>query len=277
MQTETMIENQAAAAEEATQAPQVETSPISPESMTQEEMDAARANFYSVTDYIFSNACVPLHEEQHDPVIIFMGLLDAANVIATISGGSLEENAKMRPVFIQGFERALLNTKDGYLCPALAYAQEHGLKMGASIKPRPSVFTDQAVFMQASGQTTGTLNLEQATLYRKLVSEEFIELDEAFNHFDAHFAGMKDMPGYSAALGEVAKEACDVIVVAAGLLHSLGINPQDAWNEVMGSNLSKIDPATGTVLKRDDGKVLKGPNFRKADMTALVERAAAEK
>jgi hypothetical protein len=37
----------------------------------------------------------------------------------------------------------------------------------------------------------------------------------------------------------------------------MGADAEGAWNEVMRSNLDKIDPETGTVLKRDDGKVLK--------------------
>ena len=47
------------------------------------------------------------------------------------------------------------------------------------------------------------------------------------------------------------------MVVTAGALHSLGVDPEGAWKEVMRSNFDKIDPDTGLVKKREDGKVLK--------------------
>jgi predicted HAD superfamily Cof-like phosphohydrolase len=36
-----------------------------------------------------------------------------------------------------------------------------------------------------------------------------------------------------------------------------GYDVEGAWNEVARSNLAKIDAATGKVVKREDGKVLK--------------------
>jgi predicted HAD superfamily Cof-like phosphohydrolase len=37
----------------------------------------------------------------------------------------------------------------------------------------------------------------------------------------------------------------------------MGADAEGAWNEVMRSNLAKIDLESGRVLKREDGKVLK--------------------
>ena len=64
------------------------------------------------------------------------------------------------------------------------------------------------------------------------------------------------------------KELLDIIVVSIGALHSLGCTPELAWDEVGKSNNSKIDPETGKVVRREDGKILKGdnyiaPNFKK--------------
>ena len=36
-----------------------------------------------------------------------------------------------------------------------------------------------------------------------------------------------------------------------------GYNVDGGWKEVASSNLSKINPETGKVIKRDDGKILK--------------------
>ena len=37
----------------------------------------------------------------------------------------------------------------------------------------------------------------------------------------------------------------------------MGADAEGAWNEVLKTNLSKIDETTGKVIKREDGKVLK--------------------
>lgn len=233
---------------------------------TQEETDQIQATIFKIANRIVCDAILPAKRSGADPVAAVVALLDTAQFLSAIIGGNPDEQENLIQLFESAHQRAKLRS----MPMIVAYGIKNNVVLDSPNYAKDSVFNDQKIFMDASGQSVGSLNLEQATLYRKLVSEEFIELDEAFNHFDAHFAGMKDMPGYNAALGEVAKEACDVIVVTAGLLQSIGISPQDAWEEVMGSNLSKIDPDTGTVLKREDGKVLKGPNFRKADMERLV-------
>jgi predicted HAD superfamily Cof-like phosphohydrolase len=51
-------------------------------------------------------------------------------------------------------------------------------------------------------------------------------------------------------------------------MQSRGWNCEDIWDEGAKSNLSKIDSATGKVIKREDGKILKPdgwkpPNFEK--------------
>jgi hypothetical protein len=45
---------------------------------------------------------------------------------------------------------------------------------------------------------------------------------------------------------------------------------EGAWDAVWCSNMSKIDPVSGKVLKREDGKVLKGENYKPADVTKYV-------
>lgn len=96
--------------------------------------------------------------------------------------------------------------------------------------------------MMASGQTVGKLNDEQLKLYLKLITEEYDELAVAVANKDRV---------------ETLDALLDLIVVTVGAVHSLGVDAEGAWKEVMGSNLSKIDRATGKVEKREDGKVLK--------------------
>jgi predicted HAD superfamily Cof-like phosphohydrolase len=53
--------------------------------------------------------------------------------------------------------------------------------------------------------------------------------------------------------------AVDTIVVAIGLLHSLGIDPFKAWDAVHRANMSKI--VDGKVYLREDGQIGKPPGF----------------
>lgn len=115
-----------------------------------------------------------------------------------------------------------------------------------------SIFKDQATFMQACGQTTSVNNLEQAKLYVTLVKEEYEELLEA--------------EGAEHQL----KELMDCLVVLVGLGLSMGWDLDGAWNEVLRSNLSKVDQSTGMVTRREDGKILKGENYIKADVSKFI-------
>ena len=62
----------------------------------------------------------------------------------------------------------------------------------------------------------------------------------------------------------------DCLVVLIGFGHSMGWNLDGAWEEVWKSNMSKIDPDTGTVLKREDGKVLKPASYVPADVSKYL-------
>jgi len=100
-------------------------------------------------------------------------------------------------------------------------------------------FQDQARFMQACDQTVGSVNLDQYALYLDLIREEVQELEDS-QHPVSDLDAM-----------------IDILVVTIGAIHSMGADAEGAWNEVMRSNLAKIDPESGLVLKREDGKVLK--------------------
>lgn len=75
-----------------------------------------------------------------------------------------------------------------------------------------------------------------------------------------------------APLAHVAKELADVIVVALGAAVSLGINMEPVWNAVHASNMAKRDPATGKVLRREDGKVLKPPGWTPPNIEEIIRR-----
>ena len=80
------------------------------------------------------------------------------------------------------------------------------------------------------------------------IEEEFYELLHAYNTL-----GRSD----------VIKEAIDLIWVTYGLLHIMGVDTDEAFSKVSESNQSKI-PFT-----YKDGKVQKGPNYKKPYLNDL--------
>jgi len=116
------------------------------------------------------------------------------------------------------------------------------------------VFSDQRKFMQACGQTTDEFNESQYQMYCNLIREEFNELCDSTTATD-------DLDAL-----------IDILVVTVGALHSLGVDTEGAWKEVMRSNFDKVDARTGRVTKREDGKVLKPANWEPPRLDRFVKR-----
>lgn len=121
------------------------------------------------------------------------------------------------------------------------------------------VFTDVSVFLRAVGQEVPSTPQKdvsaQAELYKKLIMEEYSEFIEAdLNNDDPERL-----------------DACfDMIWVIVGYMKSRGWDCEMAWDEGAKSNLSKIDPQTGFVRRRDDGKILKPEGWQPPDFKKFV-------
>jgi predicted HAD superfamily Cof-like phosphohydrolase len=109
-----------------------------------------------------------------------------------------------------------------------------------------------------------------------LISEETQELlDElaALARIQNNWLSYGDYETYAAevrtVLTRIAKEGADLLVVVYGMFDTLGIPAESAFKEVMKANMSKLGP-DGKPLYREDGKVLKGPNYQEADMRGAV-------
>ena len=120
-------------------------------------------------------------------------------------------------------------------------------------------FSDQQRFMSASGQTTDTFNADQFDLYVRLIQEEYQELTQAILKMDKI---------------ETLDALTDILVVTIGAMHSMGADAEGAWNEVMRTNLAKIDPNTGKVHRREDGKILKPQGWRAPDLAPFVRKTS---
>jgi predicted HAD superfamily Cof-like phosphohydrolase len=118
------------------------------------------------------------------------------------------------------------------------------------------VFTDVQVFMAAAGQTVNKDNEDQALLYRRLINEEYNEFIAAVQHND-------DV--------ETVDACFDTMWVVIGYMLSRGWDLEGIWEEGAKSNLAKIDPTTGTVIKRADGKVLKPEGWKKPDFSRFAK------
>jgi predicted HAD superfamily Cof-like phosphohydrolase len=121
------------------------------------------------------------------------------------------------------------------------------------------VFTDVAVFMKSVGQETPSrphMMTDQALLYKNLIEEEYYEFLDAYKNSDD--------------TEEI--DACfDMMWVIIGYMKSRGWDCENIWDEGAKSNLSKIDPVTGLVKRREDGKILKPEGWKSPDFTKFTK------
>ena len=108
---------------------------------------------------------------------------------------------------------------------------------GQEVKTKPSFSTDKI----------NKLRLD-------LIKEELIELTEAMNNKD---------------LLEVADALTDILYVTYGAGHAFGINLDKCFEEVQNSNMSKLDE-NGKPIYNEHGKVMKGPNYFKPDLSKFI-------
>ena len=135
-------------------------------------------------------------------------------------------------------------------------------------------FKDGELFMLATGQSVRGESADQFALYQNLVNEEGTELGQALHNLNKHTRTEPEAPDdeYIETLvtlsAEVVKETMDCIVVLNGMIRSMGVDPAQAWTAVHESNMSKL--VDGAPVLREDGKVMKGPNYQPPDIRKIV-------
>ena len=87
-----------------------------------------------------------------------------------------------------------------------------------------------------------------------LIKEELEELTNAMNDKN---------------LLEVADALTDILYVTYGAGHAFGIDLDKCFDEVQNSNMSKLDQ-NGKPIYNEHGKVMKGPNYFKPDLSKFV-------
>ncbi len=115
-------------------------------------------------------------------------------------------------------------------------------------------------FMQTFGQEVRTNasfpNDKIINLRIDLIREELSELKEAIEQKD---------------IKEVADALTDILYVTYGAGHAFGINLDKCFEEVQNSNMSKLDQ-NGRPIFNDKGKVMKGPNYFKPDLSKFLTK-----
>ena len=109
---------------------------------------------------------------------------------------------------------------------------------GQEVKSRPSFSSDK-------------INM----LRYNLIKEELDEFKQALDNKD---------------LLEVADALTDILYVTYGAGHAFGINLDACFEEVQNSNMSKLGNDKKPIYN-DQGKVMKGPNYFKPDLSKFVK------
>jgi predicted HAD superfamily Cof-like phosphohydrolase len=80
---------------------------------------------------------------------------------------------------------------------------------------------------------------------------------------------------YNEDVDKRAKELADILYTVFGTIITEGLQDviERVFDEVHASNMSKLD-SNGNPVKRADGKVLKGENYKEPDLSWLVELQA---
>ena len=121
-----------------------------------------------------------------------------------------------------------------------------------------SNFNKVGTFMKTFGQEVKTKPSFSGDKINKLridlIKEELDELQEAIKNNN---------------LLEVADALTDILYVTYGAGHAFGIDLDKCFDEVQNSNMSKLGENSEPIYN-DSGKVMKGPNYFKPDLSKFV-------
>ena len=116
-------------------------------------------------------------------------------------------------------------------------------------------------FMEVFGQEVkdepALPDWDTCALRLDLITEEVKELEVALANED---------------LTDIADALTDILYVVYGAGHAFGIDLDACFEEVHRSNMSKLGQ-DGKPVYREDGKVLKGPDYFDPDLASILEGA----
>ena len=123
-----------------------------------------------------------------------------------------------------------------------------------------SFLTDQAQEFRKKYNLTSSQTRDKRTYQKNLIVEEFKEFLEAED------ALWRDNNNIDA---DALKELADLVYVCYQYAENMNWFLDEALNRVHESNMSKLGE-DGKPIYREDGKVLKGPNYKPPDLSDLT-------
>ena len=112
-------------------------------------------------------------------------------------------------------------------------------------------------------------DLDVLRLRMSLLREELREVEEEAGNIEDVIEGEVSQEDLKRVKAALLKELCDLQYVLSGFAVTFGLPLDEAFKRVHESNMSKLGP-DGKPIYREDGKVLKGPNYKKPDLSDLV-------
>ena len=113
---------------------------------------------------------------------------------------------------------------------------------------------DQAIQFRSAYNVSGKDSQSGRTTQKALIDEEWSEFHEAYH--------LKDK-------AEQLKELADLVYVCYQFASNEEWDLDEAMRRIHASNMSKLDE-NGKPIYREDGKVLKGPNYKPPTLTDLI-------
>ena len=124
---------------------------------------------------------------------------------------------------------------------------------------KKTFLSDQAKEFRSKYNLKNSAERQTRAVQHNIIVEEFKEFLEA--------EGMLFMHGRNHQT-DALKELADLVYVCYQYAENMSWNLDEAMNRVHESNMSKLDE-DGKPIYREDGKVLKGPNYKPPDLSDL--------
>ena len=124
---------------------------------------------------------------------------------------------------------------------------------------KKTFLSDQAKEFRSKYNLKNSADRQIRDVQHKLIVEEFKEFLEAEGMLFMHGRNHQE---------HALKELADLVYVCYQYAQNMGWFLDEALNRVHVSNMSKLDE-DGKPIYREDGKVLKGPNYKPPDLSDL--------
>ena len=128
-----------------------------------------------------------------------------------------------------------------------------------NLSMKRTFLSDQAKEFRSKYSLKNSADRSTRAVQHKLIVEEFKEFLEAEGMLFMHGRNHQE---------HALKELADLVYVCYQYAENMGWFLDEALNRVHLSNLSKLDE-DGKPIYREDGKVLKGPNYKPPDLSDL--------